>query len=179
MCGVLRCLREIDPPTPSSRLRRPPRFSPSPLRVYRPCSHMPAMQTRSNDRTARVPVMQTGRKREGQQTTGAARQLSQRSANKPRWLIPATPRGFSTKRLFCERTPASRNHPLHVHILICRISAPSAPGTRRFPTGFCRSTSSRAIFESAWQKFRLDVPEFYPEKELTDNRISLSNSVTT
>jgi len=48
------------------------------------------MQTRSNDSTARVPVMQTGRKREGQQTTGAARQLSQRLANKPRWLIPAT-----------------------------------------------------------------------------------------
>jgi len=33
------------------------------LRVYRPCSHMPAMQTRSNDNTTRVPVTQTGRKR--------------------------------------------------------------------------------------------------------------------
>ena len=163
----------VEPVAPASS------FLTFPLRAYRPCSHMPAMQTRSNDSTARVPVMQTGRKQEGQQTTGAARQLSQRPANKPRWLIPATPRGFSTKRLFFERTPASRNHPLRVHILVCRISAPSTPRTRRFPTGFRRSTSSRAIFESGWQKFRLDVPKFYPEKELTDNRISVSIPVTT
>ena len=74
----------VEPVAPASS------FLTFPLRAYRPCSHMPAMQTRSNDSTARVSVMQTGRKREGQQTTGAARQLSQRPANKPRWLIPAT-----------------------------------------------------------------------------------------
>lgn len=35
-----------------------------------------------------------------------------------------------------------------IYILICGISAPSPPRTRRFPTGLFRSTSSRAIFES-------------------------------
>lgn len=63
------------------------------------------MQTRSNDSTARVPVMQTGRKQEGQQTTGAARQLSQRPANKPRWLIPATPQGILHKTLILRTNP--------------------------------------------------------------------------
>ena len=53
----------VEPVAPASS------FLTFPLRAYRPCSHMPAMQTRSNDSTARVPVMQTGRKQEGQQTT--------------------------------------------------------------------------------------------------------------
>lgn len=80
------------------------------------------------------------------------------SANEPRHLA-TTPCVFIFWSAKFQRHPPSR--------------------TRRFPTGFRRSTSSRAIFESGWQKFRLDVPDFYPEKELTDNRISVSIPVIT
>ena len=87
----------VEPVAPASS------FLTFPLRAYRPCSHMPAMQTRSNDSTARVPVMQ--------KTTGAARQLSQRPANKPRWLIPATPRGILHKTLVFRTNPGISQPP--------------------------------------------------------------------
>ena len=151
-----------------------------------PPEGLPALQPHASDAN-------TIQRQHGTRSRHADRQETGRPANHrggaptqstPREQVSLVDSGhptgrFSTKRLFCERTPASRNHPLRVHTLICRISAPSTPRTRRFPTGFRRSTSSRAILESGWQKFRLDVPEFYPEKELTNNRISVSIPVTT
>ena len=120
----------VEPVAPASS------FLTFPLRAYRPCSHMPAMQTRSNDSTARVPVMQTGRKQEGQQTTGAARQLSQRPANKPRWLIPATPQGILHKTLVLRTNPGiSQPPPACSYFGLPNFSAIHPPEPVGFPRG--------------------------------------------
>ena len=119
------------------------------LRVYRPCSPHASdantIQRQHGTRSRHADRQETGRPanhRGGAPTQSTPReQASLVDSGHP-------PGRFSTKRLFCERNPASRNHPLRVHILICRISAPPSPRTRRFPVGSCRSTPNRAIIES-------------------------------
>lgn len=66
------------------------------------------------------------------------------SCDEPRCLISTT---CCHKYVFVNKTWPLATLRL-IYILICGISAPSDPRTRRFPTRLCRSTSSRAIFES-------------------------------
>ena len=66
------------------------------------------------------------------------------SCDEPRYSISTT---CCHKYVFVNKTRPLATLRL-IYILICGISAPSDPRTRRFPTGLCRSTSSRAIFES-------------------------------